>query len=284
MGEYDVGKMVSNMKLLSEDDNKNKILGNSPNIINSDIIFNGSGNVIFFEDKVNLVNSRLLFDGNNSVIYLKQGNQSLNINIYNDSVCHMGQHNYYQQPLRIILAEQKNCFIGDNCLFSSDITIRNSDAHLLYDCESKKRINLPKSVCIGDHVWIGQGTTVLKGTMIDSGSVIGARSVVAGKSIKHNTSWAGNPARNKKSNIFWDSTCVNWFLEKDTELSMDYSEFLAGCRDDFNDDFWIYEFKKEEELSWKKLEEDISHGDVIDKCNALLELGKIKMKNRFVHM
>jgi acetyltransferase-like isoleucine patch superfamily enzyme len=45
--------------------------------------------------------------------------------------------------------------IGDNCLLSRSINIDTSDFHSIVDLESKKRINLPKNVIIGNNVWIG---------------------------------------------------------------------------------------------------------------------------------
>lgn len=97
------------------------------------------------------------------------------------------------------MSEHKHCFIGDNCMFSFDILIRNSDHHLIYDCENNKRINPTKSVFIGDHVWIGQLVNILKGTRIDSGSIVGASSVVAGK--KYRITPYGREILHKRKNV-----------------------------------------------------------------------------------
>ena len=124
-------------------------------IYSSNITFVGKSNVLYCEENVIIEDSTLGFHGDNSLIYLRRGHHKLEIAIHNDSVCHCGQYNGYTKPLWISLAEQKHCFIGDSCLFSVDIMIRNSDAHLIYDCKTGKRINPTKSIYIGDHVWIG---------------------------------------------------------------------------------------------------------------------------------
>ena len=69
---------------------------------------------------------------------------------------------------------------------------------------------------IGDHVWLGQSSFILKDTTIGSGSIVGAMGVVAGKTIPSNTSWAGNPAKQIASDIFWDGRCVHSWTKTET--------------------------------------------------------------------
>ncbi len=104
----------------------------------------------------------------------------------------MGKDAYINGKMTVVLSEHKHCFIGDDCMVSYGVIVRNADPHLIYDCESKRRKNKTKSVYIGDHVWIGQNSLILKGTCIDSGSIIGANAVVAGKIISNNCAWGGS--------------------------------------------------------------------------------------------
>lgn len=163
--------------------NENRMMGARPVLKNASIHFAGSGNTFYCEENVTLEGCTLRFLGNNAVIYLGSNKHpyKLAADINNDVVLHMGRNNYMNQLMRIILSEQRHCFIGNSGVFSTNIYIRNSDPHLIYDCKKRFRINPTKSVYIGDHVWIGQGALILKGTQIDSGSIIGAMSVVAGK-------------------------------------------------------------------------------------------------------
>ena len=68
--------------------------------------------------------------------------------------------------MNVILSEQKHLFIGNDCLLSFGIWVRNADPHLIYDVESHKRVNPTKSIYIGDHVWIGQSAMILKGRKV----------------------------------------------------------------------------------------------------------------------
>ena len=98
--------------------------------------------------------------------------------------------------------------IGDDCMFSWNITLRTSDGHSIFDVNTRKNINSTKEISeqqkiiIGDHVWVGMETLILYNTVIGNGSVIGARSLVKGK-IPNNCTAAGSPARVLRRNIAW---------------------------------------------------------------------------------
>lgn len=259
----------------------NLVLGKNPELYNSDISFKGRGNVLFCEDNVSLIDSHITFCGDNSLIFIRGGSHKLNIEIYNDSVCFLGKYTGYTNPPFIIVSERKHVFIGDYCMFASNVTIRNSDSHLMYDCDSGKRINKAQSVFIGDHVWLGHNVYILKGTVIDSGSVIGANGVLANKKIPHNSVWGGNPAMEIKRNAFWDKTFVCEFDKTKESLSLDYEKFLDEFRKGCSADFWIYRYDKNEEVKWEYLDEVFSKEGVFMKCEFIKNL--TTSKNRFVH-
>lgn len=56
------------------------------------------------------------------MIYLEKNRYiyKLNVSIYNDSVFHMGQDNYMNNTLTVILSGQKHCYIGDNGIFHGE--------------------------------------------------------------------------------------------------------------------------------------------------------------------
>lgn len=80
-------------------------------------------------------------------------------------------------------------------MFSRDIFIRTGDSHCIYSTDTHQRINNPKTIIIGDHVWIGQDVMVLKGAQIGSGAVIGTRSLVPNKQLYSNTVYGGSPVK-----------------------------------------------------------------------------------------
>ncbi len=215
-------------------ENGNQIRGHFPGLINSKIVFEGSGNILYCEAGVRLRNSVLAFHKDNSVIYLSENRHVyyLNVAIRYDSTLFIGKNNYINGTLHLIFSEQKNIVIGDGGLFSFGIWMRLADPHLIYDADTHHRINPSKSIYIGDHVWVGQNVILLRGTQIGSGSIIGAGTVLTGKRpLPSNTIWAGAPARQVRSNIFWTEDCVHGYQEKDTKAKeLDLREdFIYSC-------------------------------------------------------
>lgn len=104
---------------------------------------------------------------------------------------------------KIVLLENGSRFeLGDDCMFSSNILIRCSDAHTVLSPDGKV-LNRATSVKIGNHVWCGQDVLISKNTEIPDGCIIGARAVVTKKFTKPNCVLAGVPARVTKEDIRW---------------------------------------------------------------------------------
>lgn len=93
----------------------------------------------------------------------------------NNSVVVLGRNIYINSYSSYILVlattERENIIIGRDCLLSYGICMRTADLHIVYDCNTKKRINYSKSILNGDHVWIGQSALILKGSRIGSGAI-----------------------------------------------------------------------------------------------------------------
>lgn len=100
--------------------------------------------------------------------------------------------------------EGTNITIGDNCLFSANITFRTGDSHSIIDANSGKRINPSKDIFVGNHVWVGNTVIVLKKSVVGDNSIIGTGSVVTGKEYPSNAILVGNPSKVLKEGINWD--------------------------------------------------------------------------------
>ena len=249
------------MDVIKTDENNNQIIGTNPNLQNTRISFRGRNNRLICEDNVNLHNSILDFNADNSIIYLSSNRNVyyLNISIYNNSLFYMGENSYINGRINFSISEQKNIFIGNECLFARDIWMRIADPHLIYDTNSLKRINLSKSIYLGDHVWVGQDVLILKGTQIGSGSIIGAKALVAGKKIQSNSLWGGVPARLIRDDVLFDGSSVHYYTDEQTENSMEYS---SGR--------WIYR-NEGNVLSFDKIEENFNSINDVDEKIAYLQ-------------
>lgn len=197
----------------------NEVIGVANVFNDSKIIFKGHGNILYIAPGVNFINCNIVFNGNDSLVYISEAkcNYIINATIFNSSVLYFGPDSYFNKNINVICSEHKNIIIGGGCLFSYGITIRNADAHLIFDLNSNERINFSKSIYIGDGVWLSQDCMILKGSIIGSGSIIGAASIVSNKVIPSHSIWAGNPAKEVKRNVSWEGSCVHPWLPNDTE-------------------------------------------------------------------
>ena len=204
---------------------ENTFYGEIPELINSNIYFHGKNNILACEKGVTLKNSRIDFHFSNSIIYLSKNKNYyfVNIAVSKDSVCFIGQNNYFNGTTNIIASEAKNIVIGSDCLFSYDVVIRTSDAHGIYSTKTNKRLNYAKSIFIGDHVWFGQNTIVFKGTRIHSGSIIGAGSVLSNKIVPSNVTFAGNPASLVSEDTFWIPNSTHRWSDEEFIKMEEYS-------------------------------------------------------------
>ena len=253
---------------------KNRISG-TPEIINSNIIFKGENNVLYCEGNVKIVNAKFSFEGNNSIIYLSSSQfsqYSFNLIIYNDSTFFIGRECNMSSPININIQENQNVIIGADCSISSGVNIRTSDIYPIYDVQSKKRINLAKSVFIGDYVWIGHLAYVSRGVKIGSGSIIENNTFIPHNSIIYSNSVvAGNPAKIEKSNVFYTKEFLGHHRAEDSINTQDYKS-----------DIFLYKFNKLETLNLNNLDKILKDLDVDSRLEFIQKLFvRNKRKNRF---
>lgn len=245
---------ISNIK-------ENKVVGNIT-LNNSSIEFKGKNNILYCNGNIIIENCKLRFTGNNSIIFFDENKYpfSLNIRVGNDSVFYLGKNCFINRTSNMYATERKNIIIGNEFLLSFDSYFRTADPHVIYDVNTKKRVNFSKSILIGDHVWIGQGSLILKGTIIGSGAIIGGNSVSSNKKIKSNTIYAGNPIRKVKDNVCYATpmSTHNYTLEEE----IDSEETTQH----------IYKYKKNE---------DTINLELIDK--ELLSLSSVQEKIDYIN-
>ena len=93
-------------------------------------------------------------------------------------------------------------------MLSRGIIIRTSDSHSVIDKINKKRLNIAKSVYIGNHTWIGQNVTILKGVRLGSNIVVGNGAIVTKSFLDSNIVIGGNPGNIIKNGIDWDRALI----------------------------------------------------------------------------
>ncbi len=159
-----------------------------------DINIYGDNNFIFIDNNVYLSVSISIFMGQNHPYFGKIYNSSFEI-LKDTSIEQMSYVTYNSNTY---------CKIGEDCMLSYGITIYNTDAHPIFDKDTKQLINRAKGIEIGKHSWICQGVTILKNSTIPNNSIVGCNAVFSGRKDDPYCAYAGNPAKVVKSNVIWD--------------------------------------------------------------------------------
>ena len=241
----------------------NKVIG-KPNLRNSTVSFSGKNNILFCEDNINIVNSSIQFHGDNSVVYLcyTKSNYALDIHVFQNSLVYMGRDNKLSPTIHINVQEHQNLIIGDDCIIGSNCNIRTSDAHIVYNINTKKRVNNSSSVFIGDHVWLAHQVYIEMGVHIGSGAILNNNSHAYKYSVlKSNNLYTGNPAQSVQNDIFFTKDYAGNFKEEDTLNVQDY-----------NSRIFIFSEKPGEALDFKKINQMISRFSPDEKIDFIQKL------------
>ena len=182
------------------------------------IKISGNNNIIYVGKNSILRDCNIFIKGNNNILYIGDNCVVNNTSIILDNEgaeIRIGNKTSIAKA-QIVSLEPYNIEIGEDCMLSYDIEIRNTDSHKIYDKNTNKRINEGNGVSIGNHVWLGMRAIILKGVTIEDNSIVAGGSIVT-KDVKVNTIVSGNPAKQIKENIYWTREEVMKYLEEKNE-------------------------------------------------------------------
>jgi acetyltransferase-like isoleucine patch superfamily enzyme len=163
-------------------------------------------NTITTGNKARLKNCKFTMIGQNCSIIIGGGSTIIsNVHFWcqDDNSSIVIGSDFTMESGHIAATGGESIIIGDDCMFSDDVEIRNGDSHAIIDTISHERINYEKTVNIGNHVWLAAHTRVLKGAVIPSNTIIGNSSVVSHILEKGNAIYSGIPVELKRENINW---------------------------------------------------------------------------------
>ena len=124
-------------------------------------------------------------------------------------------------------AAKPSIIIGDDCMLSYGITMRNSDGHPIISASTSAQVNEPQnSITIGPHTWIGEGVAILKNVNIGACSIVALGSVVT-KSMPSCSICGGNPAKLLK--VRDDQV---WSRNMTSQAIASAKKYLNSCRND----------------------------------------------------
>lgn len=178
------GAILRNCKLKSLTPNYRMTLGKGLKLINCEILFLGNNNLLSISN-----------DGGgeikNTTFWMQHEGSKIIIG-----------NNFTMEGGKLSANEGKSILIGNDCMFSNGIDIRNGDGHAIRNLEGK-RLNTAENIIIGNHVWLCAYAKILKGSLIPDNCIIGNSAVVSSKFKEKNVVYAGIPARKVKENITW---------------------------------------------------------------------------------
>ena len=123
--------------------------------------------------------------------------------------------------------------IGEDCMISYNVQVRTTDAHGIYDVMTGQRMNPPKNVTIGDHVWIGQAALISKGTHVSRNSIIGASSFLQNKEFPPSCIIAGSPAKLIRTGVVWDRREAEEVSFDGQSMDPQFEHWWALAQEDF---------------------------------------------------
>ena len=197
------------------------------------ISINGNNNsVIIGYPNENITNCNLTINGDNNKFELGKseyriayGNFSM-ASYGNNRVMQIGE-NFSLDNNSLLWCEENSSrlVIGNDCMFSHDLFLRNSDGHVILN--GAEILNKAKDMIIGDHVWICAYAKLLKNVKISNNSIVGCGAVVTSNCDISNSVIAGNPAKIVKNNINWIRDNMNNYLNIQNNIHNHKSKTLA---------------------------------------------------------
>ncbi|MES2440270.1 MAG: hypothetical protein V4584_14465 [Verrucomicrobiota bacterium] len=166
-------------------------------------IVHGTGNTVRFGEGSHFIGKLRIRGSNNLIEFGPNAGIRGRIAVVGDNQRVIFGAHSTSVEIYIVCAEGQDVIIGKSCMLSRKIEIRTTDSHSVVDPQTGQRMNKPRSVIIGDHVWIGVGTFVSKGAVIPSNSIVAAMSFVNGRFEEEGVIIAGEPAKVVKQGITW---------------------------------------------------------------------------------
>lgn len=168
------------------------------------ITINGKNNSVEIEEDCLLTNTQIFITGDNNHLVIRKTARFMGpcrISMSNRATLIIGE-NAGIRGVDFTVIDGK-VEIGELCMFSYNIVVRNTDSHKVIDVESGRVTNPSRDVKLGRHVWICQNSSILKGCEIGDDSIV-AYGSVATKGCPSNSIIAGNPGKIVKQGITWD--------------------------------------------------------------------------------
>lgn len=171
------------------------------------IKFSGARNRLVVSRHARLGTLRIDFDNDDGLVRVGASRGvpafSAAIRVGQDSKVVIGSNVSATSAVAMSAVEGTTIRIGDDVMLASDNELRADDGHPIFDVRTGKRVNVSRSIVVGDHVWLARRAVCLGGARVGPGSVVGYGAIVTGQ-FPNNVVLAGVPARIVRRDVAWE--------------------------------------------------------------------------------
>ena len=210
-----VGK---NNRIIIKDGKKDVVLTKYKRISGLDIEINGSDNTITLTPETLFKSSKIIIEANNANLTFGTSPEINNLSVFvrlgNNQRLEWGNGSTITGGYIELCETNASVKIGHDCMIGWHVSMVATDFHAVLDKKTKKVLNGPGNIIIGDKCWLGHGVRLLKNAKIPNNTIVGAESVVTKKFTETYTVIGGNPAKIVKKNVYWDRKSPTELKEK----------------------------------------------------------------------
>ena len=173
----------------------------------SKITVKGQGSSVKIGNRCRFRNTVIEVLGNNSTIEIEDSimvYEKCYISIKGDNCrCVISRNTTIGSASFFLEESNTEIHVGSDCMIGREVCIVTTDFHSIVDATTGERINYPKNVSVGNHVWLGYGVTLGKGAVVSDNSVVGKHALVTKQFTRPNICLVGIPAKIIKENVNW---------------------------------------------------------------------------------
>lgn len=200
-----VGK---NNRIIIKDGKKDVVLKKYKRISGLDIEIHGSNNTITLTPETIFKSSKIIIEADNANLSFGTSPEINNLSVFvrlgKNQKLKWGNGSTITGGYIELCETDASVSIGRDCMIGWHVSIVATDFHAVLDKKTKKVLNGPGNIIIGDKCWLGHGVRLLKNAKIPNNTIVGAETVVTKKFTETYTVIGGNPAKIVKKNICWD--------------------------------------------------------------------------------
>ena len=197
-----------NNRIIIKNGHKDIVLTKYKKISGLDIEIKGSNNTVILTPETIFKSSKIIIEADNANLSFGLSPEINNLSVFvrlgKNQKLKWGNGSTITGGYIELCETDASVTIGQDCMIGWHVSIVATDFHAVLDKKTKKVLNGPGNVVIGNKCWLGHGVRLLKNANIPDNTIVGAESVVTKKFKDNYTVIAGNPAKVVKNNVCWD--------------------------------------------------------------------------------